>query len=107
MLRADRVIVDENGLLSEAADAADVFPRSSKPHMKSRRSRSVRACTHPGFDESVSKILAAARVRRLLYHARVWQTRGDSVRRADPEVCITGRLDSYPPTGGYGACGNP
>jgi DNA replication protein DnaC len=70
ILRADLVAVDDIGLLPVAADAA-----------YERRSVAVSSNLHPsGFDELMPKSLATATVDRLLHHAHVCQTSGDSVR---------------------------
>jgi DNA replication protein DnaC len=46
-----------------------------------RRSVAISSNLHPsGFDELMSKTLATATVDRLLHHAHLCQTNGDSVR---------------------------
>jgi IstB-like ATP binding protein len=47
-----------------------------------RRSVAVSSNLHPsGFDELMPKTLASATVDRLMHHAHVCQTSGDSIRR--------------------------
>ena len=53
---------------------------SSTPPTRNARSRCRRTCTPPAFDELMPKTLATATVDRLLHHAHVCQTTGDSVR---------------------------
>ena len=50
--------------------------------MNAARWRSHRTCTPSGFDELMPKTLATATVDRLLHHAHLCQTSGDSVRLA-------------------------
>ena len=48
-----------------------------------KRSVAISSNLHPsGFDELMPKTLATATVDRLLHHAHVCQTTGDSVRQA-------------------------
>jgi DNA replication protein DnaC len=70
ILRADLVIIDDIGLLPVGPDAA-----------YERRSIAVSSNLHPsGFDELMPKTLATATVDRLLHHAHLCQTSGDSIR---------------------------
>ena len=70
ILRADLIVVDDVGLLEVAADAA-----------YEKRSIAVSSNLHPaGFDALMPKTLATATVDRLLHHAHVCQTSGDSIR---------------------------
>ena len=52
----------------------------STPPTRNAPSRSRPTCTPPAFDELMPKTLATATVDRLLHHAHVCQTSGDSVR---------------------------
>lgn len=82
ILRADLVVVDDIGLLPVSADAAEGFFRLIDAAYE-RRSVAVSSNLHPaGFDELMPKTLATATVDRLLHHAHVCQTSGDSVRLA-------------------------
>jgi DNA replication protein DnaC len=80
VLRADLVIVDDIGLLPVAADAAEGLYRLVDAAYE-KRSVAISSNLHPsGFDELMPKTLATATVDRLLHHAHVCQTSGDSVR---------------------------
>jgi DNA replication protein DnaC len=80
ILRADLVIVDDIGLLPVAADAAEGLYRLVDAAYE-KRSVAISSNLHPsGFDELMPKTLATATVDRLLHHAHVCQTSGDSVR---------------------------
>ena len=80
ILRADLVIVDDIGLLPVGPDAAEGLYRLVDAAYE-RRSVAVSSNLHPsGFDELMPKTLATATVDRLLHHAHVCQTTGESVR---------------------------
>ena len=80
ILRADLVVVDDIGLLPVAADAAEGLYRLVDAAYE-KRSIAISSNLHPaGFDELMPKTLATATVDRLLHHAHVCQTSGDSVR---------------------------
>ena len=80
VLRADLVVVDDIGLLPVAADAAEGLYRLVDAAYE-KRSIAISSNLHPcGFDELMPKTLATATVDRLLHHAHVCQTSGDSVR---------------------------
>lgn len=80
VLRADLVVVDDIGLLPVATDAAEGLYRLIDAAYE-KRSIAVSSNLHPaGFDELMPKILATATVDRLLHHAHVCQTSGESVR---------------------------
>lgn len=82
ILRADLVVVDDIGLLPVSPDAAEGFYRLVDAAYE-QRSVAVSSNLHPaGFDELMPKTLATATVDRLLHHAHVCQTGGDSVRLA-------------------------
>jgi DNA replication protein DnaC len=82
ILRADLVVVDDIGLLPVASDAAEGLYRLVDAAYE-RRSVAVSSNLHPaGFDEIMPKTLATATVDRLLHHAHVCVTTGDSVRLA-------------------------
>ncbi|MGQ0520345.1 MAG: ATP-binding protein [Actinomycetota bacterium] len=82
ILRADLVVVDDIGLLPVAADAAEGLYRLVDAAYE-RRSVAVSSNLHPsGFDEIMPKTLAGATVDRLLHHAHLCATAGDSVRLA-------------------------
>ena len=80
VLRADVVMVDDVGLLPVAQDAAEGLYRLVDAAYE-KRSVAVSSNLHPSaFDELMPKTLATATVDRLLHHAHVCQTTGDSVR---------------------------
>ena len=80
ILRADLVVVDDIGLLPVAHDAAEGLYRLVDAAYE-KRSVAISSNLHPaGFDELMPKTLATATVDRLLHHAHVCQTSGDSVR---------------------------
>jgi DNA replication protein DnaC len=80
VLRADLVVVDDIGLLPVAQDAAEGLYRLVDAAYE-KRSVAISSNLHPAaFDELMPKTLATATVDRLLHHAHVCQTSGDSVR---------------------------
>jgi DNA replication protein DnaC len=82
LIRTDLIIVDDIGLLPVSPDAAEGFYRLVDAAYE-RRSLAVSSNLHPsGFDEIMPKTLATATVDRLLHHAHVVVTQGDSYRLA-------------------------
>jgi DNA replication protein DnaC len=80
ILRADLVVVDDIGLLPVGPDAAEGLYRLVDAAYE-RRSVAVSSNLHPaGFDELMPKTLATATVDRLLHHAHICLTDGDSFR---------------------------
>ncbi|MET9104796.1 IS21-like element helper ATPase IstB [Streptomyces antibioticus] len=80
LIRSDLIIVDDIGLLPISADAAEGFLRLVDAAYE-RRAMAVSSNLHPsGFDEIMPKTLATATVDRLLHHAHVVVTQGDSFR---------------------------
>ena len=80
ILRADLVVVDDIGLLAVGPDTAEGLYRLIDAAYE-RRSVAVSSNLHPsGFDELMPKTLATATVDRLLHHAHLCQTSGESVR---------------------------
>lgn len=80
ILRADLVVVDDIGLLPVGTDAAEGLYRLVDAAYE-KRSIAISSNLHPaGFDELMPKTLATATVDRLLHHAHLCQTTGDSVR---------------------------
>jgi DNA replication protein DnaC len=80
VLRADLVVIDDIGLLPVAQDAAEGLYRLVDAAYE-KRSIALSSNLHPAaFDELMPKTLATATVDRLLHHAHVCQTTGDSVR---------------------------
>ncbi|MCG2622700.1 ATP-binding protein [Arthrobacter sp. I2-34] len=79
-ISADLVCVDDIGLLPVTADAAEGFYRVVDASYE-KRSLAISSNIHPsGFDELMPKAIATATVDRLLHHAHLCQTRGESVR---------------------------
>ena len=80
ILKAHLVVVDDIGLLPVGADAAEGFYRLIDAAYE-KRSIAVSSNLHPaGFDEILPKTLATATVDRLLHHAHVVVTQGESYR---------------------------
>ena len=82
ILRAELVVVDDIGLLPVSPDAAEGLYRVVDVAYE-RRSVAVSSNLHPaGFDELMPKTLATATVDRLLHHAHLCVTSGESIRLA-------------------------
>jgi DNA replication protein DnaC len=80
VLRADLVVVDDIGLLPVAQDAAEGLYRLVDAAYE-KRSVAISSNLHPAaFDELMPKTLATATVDRLLHHAHICQTTGESIR---------------------------
>jgi DNA replication protein DnaC len=80
--RADLIVVDDIGMLPAGPDAAEAFYRVVDAAYE-RRSIAVTSNIHPsGFDTIMPKTLATATVDRLLHHAHLITTKGDSHRLA-------------------------
>jgi DNA replication protein DnaC len=83
ILRASLVIVDDIGLLPISADAAEGLYRLIDAAYE-HRSLAISSNLHPsGFDKLMEPTIATALVDRLLHHAHVLVTDGDSFRLAD------------------------
>ncbi len=82
VLRAELIAIDDIGLLPVSTDAAEGLYRLIDAAYE-RRSVAVSSNLHPsGFDEIMPKTIATAAVDRLMHHAHLCQTEGDSVRLA-------------------------
>jgi DNA replication protein DnaC len=80
--RSDLIVVDDIGMLPAGQDAAEAFYRVIDAAYE-RRSVAVTSNIHPsGFDTIMPKTLATATVDRLLHHAHLVLTKGDSHRLA-------------------------
>jgi DNA replication protein DnaC len=78
--RCDLIVVDDIGMLPVGQDAAEAFYRIVDAAYE-RRSIAVTSNIHPsGFDTIMPKTLATATVDRLLHHAHLVATQGDSHR---------------------------
>ncbi len=83
VLRANLVIVDDIGLLPISADAAEGLYRLVDAAYE-RRSLAISSNLHPsGFDQLMPPSIASALVDRLLHHAHILVTDGESIRLAD------------------------
>jgi DNA replication protein DnaC len=81
--RSDLIVVDDIGMLPAGQDAAEAFYRITDAAYE-RRSVAVTSNIHPsGFDSIMPKTLATATVDRLLHHAHLVVTKGDSHRLAE------------------------
>jgi DNA replication protein DnaC len=88
ILRADLILVDDIGMLPLSADAAEGLYRLVDAAYE-RRSLAISSNLHPsGFDQLMDRTIATALVDRLLHHAHVLVTDGDSIRLAD---ALTGK----------------
>jgi DNA replication protein DnaC len=80
--RVDLIVVDDIGMLPVGEDAAEGFYRLVDACYE-KRSLAVSSNLHPaGFDELMPKTLATATVDRLLHHAHICVTDGESYRLA-------------------------
>lgn len=80
ILRADVIVIDDIGLLPVAAETAEALYRVVDAAYE-KRSIALSSNLHPaGFDELMPKTIANATVDRLLHHAHVVLTAGDSIR---------------------------
>ncbi|MEC3980860.1 IS21-like element helper ATPase IstB [Amycolatopsis sp. H20-H5] len=81
--RCDLIVVDDIGMLPAGQDAAEAFYRIIDAAYE-RRSIAVTSNIHPsGFDSITPKTLATATVDRLLHHAHLVLTKGESHRLAE------------------------
>ena len=80
IIRADVIIIDDIGLLPVTTDTAEALYRVVDAAYE-RRSIALSSNLHPaGFDELMPKTIANATVDRLLHHAHIVLTTGDSIR---------------------------
>ena len=80
ILRADLSVIDDIGLLPVATETAESFFRVIDAAYE-RRSIALSSNLHPAsFDELMPKAIANAAVDRLLHHAHLVLTQGDSIR---------------------------
>ena len=80
---AQLTVIDDIGLLPISADAAEGLYRLVDAAYE-KRSLALSTNIHPsGFDQLMDKTIASALVDRLLHHAHVVLTEGQSVRLAD------------------------
>lgn len=82
VLRADLIVIDDIGLLPVTTDAAEGFLRVVDGAYE-HRSIAISSNLHPGgFDQLFPDTIANAAVDRLLHHAHLVITEGDSYRFA-------------------------
>jgi len=80
IMRADVIVIDDIGLLPVATETAEALYRVVDAAYD-KRSIALSSNLHPaGFDELMPKTIANATVDRLLHHAHVVLTAGDSIR---------------------------
>ena len=80
IMRADVIVIDDIGLLPVANETAEALYRVVDAAYE-RRAIALSSNLHPaGFDELMPKTIANATVDRLLHHAHVLLTAGDSIR---------------------------
>lgn len=80
IMRADVIVIDNIGLLPVTTETAEALYRVVDAAYE-RRSVALSSNLHPsGFDELMPKTIANATVDRLLHHAHVMLTGGDSIR---------------------------
>ena len=79
-MRADVIVIDDIGLLPVTTETAEALYRVVDAAYE-KRSIALSSNLHPaGFDELMPKTIANATVDRLLHHAHVVMTAGDSIR---------------------------
>ena len=80
IMRADVIVIDDIGLLPVTAETAEALYRVVDAAYE-KRSIALSSNLHPaGFDELMPKTIANATVDRLMHHAHVVLTAGDSIR---------------------------
>ena len=80
IMRADVIVIDDIGLLPVTTETAEALYRVVDAAYE-KRSIALSSNLHPaGFDELMPKTIANATVDRLLHHAHVVLTAGDSIR---------------------------
>lgn len=80
IMRADLICIDDIGLLPVTAETAEALYRVVDAAYE-RRAIALSSNLHPaGFDELMPKTIANATVDRLMHHAHLVLTTGDSIR---------------------------
>ena len=80
IMRADLIVIDDIGLLPVAGDTAEALYRVIDAAYENR-AVALSSNLHPaGFDELMPKTIANATVDRLMHHAHLVLTTGDSIR---------------------------
>ena len=80
IMRADVIVIDDIGLLPVTSETAEALYRVVDAAYE-KRSIALSSNLHPaGFDELMPKTIANATVDRLMHHAHLVLTAGDSIR---------------------------
>jgi DNA replication protein DnaC len=80
IMRADVIVIDDIGLLPVTTETAEALNRVIDAAYE-KRSVALSSNLHPaGFDELMPKTIANATVDRLMHHAHLVLTTGDSIR---------------------------
>ena len=80
IMRADVIVIDDIGLLPVTTETAEALYRVVDAAYE-KRSIALSSNLHPaGFDELIPKTIANATVDRLMHHAHLVLTAGDSIR---------------------------
>ena len=80
LMRADLICIDDIGLLPVTTDTAEALYRTVDAAYE-KRAIALSSNLHPaGFDELMPKTIANATVDRLMHHAHLVVTTGDSIR---------------------------
>ncbi len=80
IMRADVIVIDDIGLLPVTTETAEALYRVVDAAYE-KRSIALSCNLHPaGFDELMPKTIANATVDRLMHHAHIVLTAGDSIR---------------------------
>ena len=80
IMRTDVIVIDDIGLLPVATETAEALYRVVDAAYE-KRCIALSSNLHPaGFDELMPKTIANATVDRLLHHAHIVMTAGDSIR---------------------------
>ena len=80
-MRADLICIDDIGLLPVTTETAEAPYRIVDAAAYERRAIALSSNLHPfGFDELMLKTIANTTVDRLLHHAHIVTTTGDSIR---------------------------
>jgi DNA replication protein DnaC len=83
IMRAELIVIDDIGLLPVTAETAEALYRVVDAAYE-RRSLAISSNLHPsGFDELMPKTIANSTVDRLMHHAHLVLTSGDSIRLTD------------------------
>ena len=89
IMHADVIVIDDIGLLPVATNTAETLYRVVDAAYE-KRSIALSSNLHPaGFDELIPNTIANAAVDRLMHHAHIVMTAGDSTRLTQAVVRLT------------------